>query len=95
MLLSEILYNIPLKSVSGRTDINVLKIEFDSRKIEEGTLFVAIPGTQVDGHNFIEKAIETGEGQIVKLKSFGVDEVGEQVSVYEFEWSIKLKSIKK
>ncbi|MCP9766546.1 UDP-N-acetylmuramoyl-L-alanyl-D-glutamate--2,6-diaminopimelate ligase [Lacihabitans sp. LS3-19] len=60
MLLSEILYNIPLKSVSGRTDINVLKIEFDSRKIEAGTLFVAIPGTQVDGHNFIEKAIEMG-----------------------------------
>lgn len=65
MLLSEILYNIPLKSVSGRTDINVLKIEFDSRKIEEGTLFVAIPGTQVDGHNFIEKAIETGATAIL------------------------------
>ena len=46
-------------------------------------------------HEQIKKAIETGEGQIVKLKSFGVDEVGDQVSEYEFEWSIKLKSIKK
>lgn len=38
----------------------VNKIEFDSRKIETGDLFVAIPGTIVDGHKFIDKAIEKG-----------------------------------
>ena len=65
MLLSDLLYNIPLKSVSGKTDVEITKIEFDSRKIEARTLFVAIPGTQVDGHNFIEKAIETGATAIL------------------------------
>ena len=60
MLLSEILYTIPLKIVSGKTDINIVKIEFDSRNIVQETLFVAIPGTQVDGHSYIEKAISQG-----------------------------------
>lgn len=60
MLLSDLLYTIALKSVSGKTDVEISKIEFDSRKIEAGTLFVAIPGTQSDGHSFIEKAIEMG-----------------------------------
>lgn len=60
MLLSEILYTIPLKIVSGKTDINIVKIEFDSRNIVQETLFVAIQGTQVDGHSYIEKAISQG-----------------------------------
>lgn len=65
MLLSEILYNISLETVSGRTDLEISKIEFDSRKIEPGTLFVAIKGTQVDGHDFIEKAIEAGASAVL------------------------------
>ncbi len=40
----------------------------------------------------LQKTIETGEGQLIRLKSKGVDEKGEQVSAFEFEWSIKLKS---
>lgn len=40
----------------------------------------------------LKKTIETGEGQTIKMKSVGINEAGEQVSVYEFEWSIKLKS---
>jgi UDP-N-acetylmuramoyl-L-alanyl-D-glutamate--2,6-diaminopimelate ligase len=65
MLLSDILYNVSLKSVTGKTDIDIKKIEFDSRKIEQGTLFVAIKGTQVDGHSFIEKAIDLGASAII------------------------------
>lgn len=60
MLLSEILYTIPLKVVSGKTDFNIIKIEFDSRNVVNETLFVAIVGTQVDGHDYIEKAISLG-----------------------------------
>lgn len=65
MLLSDILYNVSLKSVSGKTDMEISKIEFDSRKIEPGTLFVAIPGTQSDGHSYISKAIESGAAAIL------------------------------
>ena len=43
----------------------------------------------------LKQAIKTGEGQTVTMKSVGIDEEGEQVSVYEFEWSLKLKSSKK
>lgn len=42
----------------------------------------------------IEQAIKINEGQTVIMKSVGIDESGEQVSVYEFEWSLKLKSLK-
>ena len=40
----------------------------------------------------LKRAIKTGEGQTVTMKSVGIDEDGEQVSVYEFELSVKLKS---
>ncbi len=47
-----------------------------------------------DGHmveNAIQKAIESGEGQVIWMKSVGVDEKGDQVSEFNFEWSIKIK----
>jgi Domain of unknown function (DUF4442) len=40
----------------------------------------------------IKRTIETGEGQTIVMKSVGINENGEQVSAYEFEWSLKLKS---
>ena len=65
MILSEILYKISLQAVSGKTDIEINKIVFDSRQIEKGSLFVAVGGTQVDGHQFITKAIELGASAIL------------------------------
>ena len=65
MILSEILYKVSLQAVSGITDIETTNIVFDSRQVKTGSLFVAIGGTQVDGHNFIEKAIELGASAIL------------------------------
>lgn len=65
MILSEILYKVSLQAVSGKTDIEINKILFDSRRVEKGSLFVAIGGTQVDGHQFITKAIELGASAIL------------------------------
>lgn len=42
----------------------------------------------------LNRTIATGEGQTIVMKSVGINENGEQVSEYEFEWSIKLKSKK-
>ncbi len=42
----------------------------------------------------LNRTIATGEGQTIVMKSIGINENGEQVSEYEFEWSIKLKSKK-
>jgi hypothetical protein len=50
--------------------------------------------TCTDGHlidEALNKTIETGEGQTILLKSVGINENDEQVSAYEFEWSVKLK----
>jgi UDP-N-acetylmuramoyl-L-alanyl-D-glutamate--2,6-diaminopimelate ligase len=51
--------------IQGNADQNLQDIRFDSRKIKKGDLFVAIPGTQFDGHMFIEKAIEKGAVAVV------------------------------
>jgi UDP-N-acetylmuramoyl-L-alanyl-D-glutamate--2,6-diaminopimelate ligase len=65
MVLRDILYKTSIQSVKGPTDIGVNKIEFDSRNITAGDVFVAIRGTQVDGHNFIEMVISLGAVAIV------------------------------
>lgn len=65
MLLSDILYKVNIRSVSGSTDVEVKDIQIDSRKIKPGDLFVAVRGAVADGHQFIEKAIENGAVAIV------------------------------
>jgi UDP-N-acetylmuramyl pentapeptide synthase len=64
-LLKDILYKVAIEAVKGTTDNAVNKIEFDSRKVQENDVFVAIRGTVSDGHDFIEKAINLGAIVIV------------------------------
>lgn len=63
--LKDILYRVSIEAVHGATDVAIAKIEFDSRKIELNTAFVAIKGTLSDGHDYIEKAIALGANVIV------------------------------
>lgn len=65
MKVKEILVNCNLLEIVGNKDLDISSISFDSRKVENGTLFFAVRGTQVDGHNYIEKAIEKGALAIV------------------------------
>ena len=65
MKLSEILKNIKPLRVEGNLDTEISGINIDSRKIADGHLFVAMKGTQVDGHRFIEKAIESGAAAVL------------------------------
>ena len=60
MKLQELLKNIKPSVIEGNTDIEISGVNIDSRKIREGHLFVAMRGTQVDGHKFIDKALESG-----------------------------------
>ena len=60
MKLSELLKNVEVLNILGDIDKEITGVNIDSRRIEEGHLFVAIPGTQTDGHKFIPKAIEQG-----------------------------------
>lgn len=65
MLLKDILYKVSLQATSGDMSISIKNIHFDSRKIATGDLFVAIKGTQVDGHEYIQTAIEKGAVAII------------------------------
>lgn len=65
MQLDELISAISYEEVNGSLDIEVTGIHSDSRKIEPGFLFAAVPGTQSDGHQFIGKAIENGAKTIV------------------------------
>lgn len=65
MLLKDIVYKVAIEAVKGSTDISINKIEFDSRAISSNDIFIAIKGTQSDGHLFIEKAIALGAIAIV------------------------------
>jgi len=58
--LSEILNGIADVTIIGNKDCTIKGIAFDSRKVSEGFLFAAIPGTAVDGHRFISTAITNG-----------------------------------
>ncbi len=58
--LKELLATLPSKKIFGPTDLDIRKIEYDSRHITEGDLFLAIPGFQEDGHEYINSALEKG-----------------------------------
>ena len=60
MTLSSILKNVKPLNVVGNAEVQVTAVDIDSRKVGPGHLFVAIKGTQVDGHAFIDKAVAQG-----------------------------------
>jgi UDP-N-acetylmuramoyl-L-alanyl-D-glutamate--2,6-diaminopimelate ligase len=65
ILLKDILYKVSLQATSGDMNIPVSEVQFDSRQVGKGDLFVAVKGTHVDGHDYIKNAIEKGAVAIV------------------------------
>ncbi len=63
--LKDILYKVAIETVKGSTDVEVSTIQFDSRKVKQNDVFVALVGTLSDGHDYIEKAIALGANTIV------------------------------
>jgi len=107
MKLSELLKNVEVLNSLGDADVDITGVNIDSRRIEKGHLFVAIPGTQTDGHNFIPKAIEQGAAAVlceyfpntrvpgityIAVKSTE-DAVGKVATVFYGEPSQKLKLV--
>ena len=107
MKLSELLKNVEVLNSLGDADVDITGVNIDSRRIEKGHLFVAIPGTQTDGHNFIPKAIEQGAAAILceyfpNTRVPGItyiavesteDAVGKVATVFYGEPSLKLKLV--
>ena len=63
--IENILKNVNFSTTNGNLNIAVTSVEFDSRKVTKGSLFVAQKGLVFDGHKFIEKAIELGAKSVV------------------------------
>ncbi len=63
--LSEILEGLAIEQFMGEMDLMISKLAFDSREVDSGCCFIAIRGTQVDGHRFIQEAIRNGAIAIV------------------------------
>jgi len=65
MQLNELLKRIPVLEILGTDSLEVSELVFDSRKVTENSLYIAIRGTVVDGHSFIAASVEKGAKAIV------------------------------
>ena len=65
MKLIELLKDVRTNLMEGAADVEVTGVEIDSRQVKEGFLFVAIRGTQADGHQYIDKAVAQGAKAIL------------------------------
>lgn len=65
IILKDILYKVGIEAVKGSTDMAINALHFDSRKVAESDLFIAIRGSLSDGHQFIDTAIQQGAIAIV------------------------------
>jgi UDP-N-acetylmuramoyl-L-alanyl-D-glutamate--2,6-diaminopimelate ligase len=65
VLLTNLLRDLSVRNLQGSTEREIKEIFLDSRQIKADTLFIAMKGTQVDGHQFIDKAIRQGASAIV------------------------------
>ncbi len=63
--LRDILHHIPTVKLAGDAGVQVKDLQLDSRKVSDGTAFIAIRGTVSDGHDFIGKAVENGAVAII------------------------------
>ena len=65
MNLKEIIQELEIVGMTGKENLDIPGITFDSREVRSGDLFVAIRGTHSDGHRFIDQALTAGAGVIV------------------------------
>jgi UDP-N-acetylmuramoyl-L-alanyl-D-glutamate--2,6-diaminopimelate ligase len=71
-VLQDILYKVSIRAVAGNTAVEVKDLQIDSRKVSPGSAFIAIRGATMDGHQFIDTAIEKGAVAII-LESMPAD----------------------
>jgi UDP-N-acetylmuramoyl-L-alanyl-D-glutamate--2,6-diaminopimelate ligase len=65
MQLQDLLYGVAIKSLVGKPNVEVAALAFDSRAVKSNSLFFAISGSVVDGHNYIEQTIKSGANVII------------------------------
>ena len=82
MILSEVLKGVEEISIKGNSEVDIPDITYDSRKVKNGDMFVAIIGFKTDGHSYIESAIQNGAKVIVMQEGhFDVGMIPEEITV--------------
>jgi UDP-N-acetylmuramoyl-L-alanyl-D-glutamate--2,6-diaminopimelate ligase len=76
MIIREILNGIDVVSLTGEQNPVISGIEFDSRKVTDGSLFIAVKGYNSDGHDFIGDAVKAGASAILCEKLPEVQDTG-------------------
>ena len=65
MILADLLYKVSIRAVLGNTNVEVNDLQIDSRKVGYASCFIAIKGSVIDGHQFIDTAIKNGAKAIL------------------------------
>ena len=76
-ILQDILYKVNLRSLVGNSAVVIADLQIDSRKVNPGSAFIAIVGSDADGHDFIQKAIDNKAAAIIcsRLPDFLSDDI--------------------
>ncbi|MGL4368098.1 MAG: Mur ligase domain-containing protein, partial [Spirochaetota bacterium] len=77
MKLSDIAGHFPERAVSRSGDAEITSLEYDSRRVVPGSLFVAVRGLASDGHDYIGRAVESGAAAVGEVAA-GAGAVGPQ-----------------
>ena len=85
MLLKDLLLSTEIVDSIGNLETNITGIAIDSRCVRPGFLFVAVKGTQTDGHAFVDKAIENGAAALVVCEPVNAPKVSAVVRVSDTE----------
>ena len=81
MQLCDIIENIDFLEIVGNNKIEISSIEYDSREVKKNSLFAAIKGLHVDGHDYVQKAIDNGAVAIIVDNKYVFDSLKENVNV--------------
>ena len=83
MILADLLYKVSIRAVLGSTNIEVKDLQVDSRKVSTASCFMAIKGSTMDGHQFIDIAIQNGATTVICEMLPGV--VSENITYVQVE----------
>lgn len=92
MVLLDLLQGLEYECVYGELNLEINKIEYDSRKVEKGDLFVAVEGFNVDGHKFVKGALEKGAAAVICSKDMEGELKGTVVKVKNTRKALALVS---
>lgn len=81
MILRELLNDIEIVNFDGDLDLNISGISFDSKKIKDGFIFVALTGENTDGHSYIDSAVKNGAKALIVEKAPNIN--SQEISVVQ------------